>query len=188
MKSTAVAQRLGIVVLITLASIAFHEFGHFVVYRLGGCPVQITLQSVRPIGNVTAPLNRLALSAGPAFSLIAAVVCLLVARRSPNFFWVTSAFINAATLRLFPLTMDVFRAIEKAAPFSDEGNLVIAITTNPTGRVILLLGIFAVFLLLTVVVARLYDFNKHRAAKVAGVYFLSLAVAIGVVLIDEWLR
>jgi hypothetical protein len=54
LKARTTAQRVGIVVLLTLASIAFHEFGHFVVYRLEDCPVRITLQSVRPIGNVSA--------------------------------------------------------------------------------------------------------------------------------------
>jgi len=65
---------------LSLAAIVFHELGHFIVYCLRGCPVRITLQSVRPIGNVSAPLNDLALASGPAFSLLAAIVCLLVAR------------------------------------------------------------------------------------------------------------
>ena len=111
--------------------------------------------------------NDLALAAGPAFSLIAAIVCLFVARHRPSFFWVTAAFTNA-TLILFPLTMDVLRAIKKAVPFSDEGNLAITITTSSAGRVIFLLGICAVFLLLTVVIARLYDFQRHRTAKVVN--------------------
>jgi hypothetical protein len=184
LKPATIAQRAGLVALLTIAAIAFHEFGHFIVYRIGGCPVRITLQSVRPIGNVSGPLNDLALAAGPAFSLIAAVVCLVLARRSPSFFWVTAAFTNA-TLRLFPLMMDVLRVFEKAAPFSDEGNLAITITTNPAGRVVLLLSVFAVFISLTLVVARLYNFVKHSAAKIVGIYFLSLATGIAVVLIDE---
>ena len=187
LKLATLAQRAGLVVLLTIAAIAFHEFGHFIVYRLGGCPVRITLQSVRPVGTVSAPLNDLALAAGPAFSLIAAVVCLVLARRRPSFFWVTAAFTNA-TLRLFPLIMDVLRVFEKAAPFSDEGNLALTVTTYPAGRVILLLGVFAVFLSLTVVVARLYNFVKYSAAKVVGIYFLSLAAGIAVVLIDELLQ
>jgi hypothetical protein len=181
------AQRTGLVVLLTIVAIGFHEFGHYIVYRLGGCPVRITLQSVRPIGKVSAPLNDLALAAGPAFSLIAAAVGLVLAWRRPSFLWVTAAFTNA-TLRLFPLIMDVLRVFEKAAPFSDEGNLAITITTSPAGRVILLLGAFAIFLSLTLVVARLYGFVKHATAKVAGVYFLSLATGIAVVLIDELLH
>ncbi len=187
MKPATTAQRAGLVGLFTIAAIAFHEFGHLIVYRLGGCPVRITLQSVRPIGNVSAPLNDLALAAGPAFSLIAAVVFLVLARSRPSFFWVTAAFTNA-TLRLFPLIMDVVRVFENAAPFSDEGNMAIAITTNPAGRVVLLLGVFAAFLSLSVVVARLYNFVKHSAAKVVGIYFLSLATGIAVVLIDELLH
>jgi hypothetical protein len=181
------AQRAGLVALLTIAAIAFHEFGHFIVYWIGRCPVRISLQSVRPIGYVSAPLNDLALAAGPAFSLIAAVVCLILARRRPSFFWVTAAFTNA-TLRLFPLIMDVLRVFEKAAPFSDEGDLAITITTNPAGRVVLLLGVFSVFLSLTVVVTRRYVFVKHFAAKVVGIYFLSLATGIAVVLIDELLH
>jgi hypothetical protein len=187
LKSETIAQRVGIVVLFALTSIAFHELGHFIVYRLGGCPVRITLQSVRPIGYVSAPLDHLALAAGPAFSLIAAVVCLFLAWRRPSFFWVTAAFTNA-TLRLFPLAMDMSRVIEKAEPFSDEGNLALAITTNRAGRVTFLLVAFIIFLSLTVVVARRYNFEKHRAAKVVGIYLLSLAAGIAVVLIDELLR
>jgi Zn-dependent protease len=42
-------QRLAIVVFLSLASIVFHEFGHFVVYKSAGVPVPVTLQSVRPV-------------------------------------------------------------------------------------------------------------------------------------------
>ena len=44
LKARTTAQRVGIVVLLTLASIAFHEFGHFVVYRLAarfGSPCKV---------------------------------------------------------------------------------------------------------------------------------------------------
>lgn len=187
MKSATVAQRFGIVVLLAIVSIAFHEFGHFTVYRLAGCPVRITLQSVRPIGDVSAPLNLLALAAGPAFSLIAAVLCLLVAWRRPNFFWVTAAFTNA-TLRLIPLVIDIIQAIEKTTPFSDEGDVVLALTTNPVARAVILLVVFAVFLSLTVVVARRYRFEKHRVAKIVAIYLLSLAVGIAILLIDQVLH
>jgi hypothetical protein len=104
-----------------------------------------------------------------------------------SFFWVTAAFTNA-TLRLFPLVMDIVRAIEKTTPFSDQGDVVIAITTNPAARAILLLGIFSGFFSLAVVVARGYSFEKHRAAKSVGIYLLSLAVGIAVLLIDEMLH
>jgi hypothetical protein len=187
LKPLTTVQRAGLVVLLSLAAIVFHELGHYIVYRLGGCPVRITFQSVRPIGNVSAPLNDLALAAGPAFSLLAAIVCWLVARRRPTFFWVTAAFTNA-TLRLFALAMDVLRVLEKAQPFSDEGNLAITITRNPTGRVIVLLGVFALFFSSTVVVARLYNFKKYPVAKTVGIYLLSLTACIAVVLIDELLR
>jgi hypothetical protein len=187
MKSATVAQRLGIIVLLAVVSIAFHELGHFTVYRLAGCPVRITLQSVRPIGHVSAPLNLLALAAGPAFSFIAAVLCLLLAWRRPSFFWVTAAFTNA-TLRLFPLAIDIVQAIEKTTPFSDEGDVVIAITRNPGARAVLLLSVFAVFLTLTLVVLRRYRFEKYRAAKIVGIYLLSLAVGIAVLLVDGMLH
>jgi hypothetical protein len=186
-KSATVAQRFGVIVLLAIVSIAFHEFGHFTVYRLAGCPVRITLQSVRPIGHVNASLNLVALAAGPAFSLIGAVLCLLLAWRRPGFFWITAAFTNS-TLRLVPLVIDVTQAIEKTTPFSDEGDVVLAITTNPVARAFILLGVFAVFLSLTVVVARRYRFEKHRVAKIVGIYLLSLAVGIAILLIDQMLH
>jgi len=124
---------------------------------------------------------------GPAFSLIVGVMCLLIARRRPTFFWVTAAFTNA-TLRLFPLVFDVSRATQKAERFSDEGNIVLAFTANSTGRAIVLLAIFAIFLSLTVLVARRYDFPRYRTAKVIGIYLLSLAVGISLVLVDEMLK
>jgi hypothetical protein len=186
-KSVTVAQRFGVIVLLAMVSIAFHELGHFTVYRLAACPVRITLQSVRPIGHVSPPLNLVALAAGPAFSLIAAVFCLLVASRRPSFFWITAAFTNA-TLRLVPLVIDVIQAIEKTTPFSDEGDVVLAITTNPVARAVILLVVFAVFLSLTVVVARRYRFEKHRVAKIVAIYLLSLAVGIAILLIDQMLH
>jgi hypothetical protein len=186
-KSATVAQRFGIVVLIAIVSIAFHEFGHFTVYRLAGCPVRITLQSVRPIGHVNGSLNLVALAAGPAFSLIGAILCLLIGRRRPGFFWITAAFTNS-TLRLVPLVIDIIQAIEKTTPFSDEGDVVLAITTNPVARAVILLSVFAVFLSLTVVVARRYRFEKHRAAKIVAIYVLSLAVGIAILFIDQMLH
>jgi hypothetical protein len=178
---------LGIVVLLTLASIAVHECGHYLVYKIARYPVRITLQSVRPIGYVNPRLDYLALAAGPAFSLIAAVLCLLIASRRPNFVWVTAAFTNA-TLRLFPLTMDVLRAIAHAKPFSDEGNVAIAMTTLATGRATLVLGVMAIFVYLSVRAARHYDFEKHHVAKSVGIYLLSLSIGIAVVVVDELLK
>jgi hypothetical protein len=78
-KSATLAYHLSIVVLLAIISIVLPELGHFIVYRLAGCPVRITQQSVRPIGNVSTPLNLLALAARPAFSLIAALVCRFLA-------------------------------------------------------------------------------------------------------------
>jgi hypothetical protein len=186
-KSATIAYRLSTVILLAIVSIALHELGHFSVYRLAGCPVRITLQSVRPIGHVSRALNLLALAAGPAFSLIAAGLCLFMVWRRPSFFWVTAAFTNA-TLRLFPLVIDIIQAIANTTTFSDEGDVMIAITTNPAARAILLLGIFAVFFTLAVVIARRYRFEKHRAVKSIGIYLLSLAVGIAVLLIDQKLH
>lgn len=90
MKSPSAAQRVGMVVLLTLASIALHETGHFLVYKIGGYPVRITLQSVRPIGQVNPELDHVALAAGPGFSAIVAVICLLIARNRPSFFCVVT--------------------------------------------------------------------------------------------------
>jgi hypothetical protein len=186
-KSPSVAQRAGMIVLLTLVSIALHETGHFLVYKIGGYPVRITLQSVRPIGQVSPQLDHVALAAGPGFSAIVAVICLLIARNRPSFFWVTAAFTNA-TLRLFPLTMDVFRAISNAKPFSDEGDVALAITTHPAGRALLVVGAIAIFVLLGVMAARRYGFEKHRVTKSVGVYLLSLSIGIAVVVVDELLK
>jgi hypothetical protein len=181
------ARRSAIVVILTLASIAVHECGHFLVYKIAGYPVQITLQSVQPIGYVNPRLNYVALAAGPAFSLIAAVSCLLIARRRPSFIWATAAFTNA-TLRIFPLTMDLLRAIKGAKPFSDEGNVAIAMTTLPGGRATLVLGVMAIFVCLSVIAARHYHFEKHQVAKSVTIYLLSLSVGIAVVVVDELLK
>jgi hypothetical protein len=186
-KSFPLAPRLGVVVLLTLASIALHESGHFFVYKIGGYPVRITLQSVRPIGDVNPQLDHVAVAAGPAFSLVAAIVCLLIARRRLSFVWVTAAFTNA-TLRLFPLAMDAFRAIRNAKPFSDEGVVVMAITMNRRGRATLVLGMMAIFVSLGVMAARHYGFQKHLVGKSVAIYLLSLSVGITVVIVDELLN
>jgi hypothetical protein len=101
-------RRVGIIVLLSLVSIALHELGHYTVYKFANIPVHITLQSVRPIAPVSGPVAVLGLAAGPVFSLITAVACLLIARHRPSFLWVTAAFTNA-TLRLFPCALDLAR-------------------------------------------------------------------------------
>jgi hypothetical protein len=180
-------RRASVVVLLTLVSIVIHEFGHFLVYRLGGCPVTVTLQSVRAAAPVDASLDGWAKAAGPALSLLAGSVCLLVARRRPSFTWATAALTNSS-LRLFPLVMDITRAVKGATPFSDEGDVARAFASTAVGRLSVLAVPVALSVLLTVLAGREYPFRSHRILKVTGVYLLSLAVGIGVVILDELLR
>jgi hypothetical protein len=98
-------RRVWTIVLLSLVSIPLHELGHCMVYKLANIPVHISLQSVRPITRVNGPVAVLGLMAGPAFSLIAAIICLQIARHRPGFFWPTAAFTNA-TIRFLPCTMD----------------------------------------------------------------------------------
>ena len=106
-------RRVGIVVFLSLISIPLHELGHYIVYKSANIPVHITFQSVRPIMSISGPVAMLGLAGGPAFSVIAAIACLLIATQRPRFFWITAAFTNA-TLRLFPCTMDLGRAVGQA--------------------------------------------------------------------------
>lgn len=181
------ARSVGTVALLTIASIAVHEFGHFLVYHLAGYPVHITLQSVHPVGYVDANLDHWAKLAGPALSLVAAAICLVVARRRPSFAWKTASFTNAS-LRLFPLAMDVLRAVKRAPAFSDEGEVALALTSATSGRLALLALPMAICLLLTALAAREYHFQRRGLLKSSGIYLLSLSVGVGVVIIDELLR
>jgi len=183
----AFLSRVGIVALLTIASIAVHEFGHFVVYRLAGYPVHITLQSVHAVGYVDPNLDRWAKVAGPALSLVAAAICLVVARRRPSFAWTTASFTNAS-LRLFPLAMDVSRAFQGAPAFSDEGEVALALTSAISGRLVFLAIPITVFLLLTALAAREYHFQRRGLLKSFGIYLFSLSIGVGVVIIDELLR
>jgi hypothetical protein len=129
----SLAQRVGIIVLLSLVSNPLHELGHYAVYKLDTVPVHITLQSVRPIAPISGPVAVLGLAGGPAFSLVAALACLLIARHRPGFFWATAAFTNA-TLRLFPCAMELVRALRGTTPFSDEGDIAVALTHSSTAR------------------------------------------------------
>lgn len=163
------------------------ELGHWTVYKFANIPVHITLQSVRPITPVSGPVAVPGLAAGPAFSLLAAFACLLIALRHPSFFWITAAFTNA-TLRLFPCTLDLLRALQRSTPFSDEGNIAVAITHTPIARFLVIVCFFAVAAILTVLAARQYRFQKHSALKVLAIYLLSLGTGIGVLLVDQLLH
>jgi hypothetical protein len=173
------------VVLLTLLSIVIHEGGHFVVYKLGGYPVRVTLQSVRPIGAVDPGWNAVALAAGPLTSVLAAIVCLVLARRhGDGFGWVTASFTNA-TLRIFPCTMELVRAITGGHPFSDEDAVIGSITQSSALRAVAVGLLLAIYAALAVIVARRYRFADHRRLKTVAVYALSLAVGIAIVIVDE---
>ena len=168
---------------LSLVSIPLHELGHYTVYRLANIPVHMTLQSVRPVTPISGPVAILGLAAGPTFSLVAALACLLIAQHRPGFFWPTAAFTNA-TIRLFPCAMDLQRAVSGGPPFSDEGDVAVALTHSLAARGLLILCVFAAAATLTVFAARQYHFQKHSILKVLGIYILSLGVGIGVLLVD----
>lgn len=179
----SLTRRLGIIVFLSLVSIPLHELGHYTVYRFANIPVHVTLQSVRPLASISGRVAVLGLAAGPAFSLVAALACLLIAQHRPGFFWPTAAFTNA-TVRLFPCAMDLLRAVSGGTPFSDEGEVAVALTYSLIARCLLILFVFVVAAILTVLAARQYHFQKHSMLKVLGIYLLSLVVGIGVLLVD----
>ena len=183
----SLARRLGVIVFLSLVSIPLHELGHYTVYLLANVPVHVTLQSVRPITSISGPIAVLGLAAGPAFSVVAALACLLIAQHRPGFFWPTAAFTNAS-IRLFPCAMDLQRAFSGGTPFSDEGGVAVALTHSLVARCLLILCVFAVSAILTVLAARQYHFQKHSMLKILGIYLLSLGVGIGVLLVDGLLH
>ena len=176
-----------IIVLLSLVSIPLHELGHYTVYKLANIPVHVTFQSVRPIAPIRGPVAELGLVAGPAFSLIAAVVCLLIARHRPGFFWPTAAFTNA-TIRLLPCTMDLLRVFQGGTPFSDEGDFGPALTHSPIARSVVILCFFTIAAILTALAARQYHFQKYGTLKLVGIYLLSLGIGIGVLIVDGLLH
>jgi hypothetical protein len=184
LRARQIVQRAIVVAFLAVVAIAVHESGHFIVYRLAGYSVHVTLQSVHPVGDVDAGLDRWAKLAGPVISLAAAVFCLVMARRRPSFAWATAAFTNA-TIRLFPLAMDVSRAVTGRGAFSDEGEVILAITAVRSARLFLLGIPIAAFLLAAVLAAREYHFRRAAALKIAVIYVWTLAIGIGIILIDE---
>jgi len=182
-----ILRRVGVIAILTLAAIALHELGHYLVYTAGGYPVVVTLQSVHPAGAVPRDLDDWAKAAGPAVSVAAAALFLWVCRARQAFAWVTAAFTNA-TLRLFPLTMDIVRAVRQKPPFSDEGEVALAWLGQGGGRLGGLGAMAVLCLALTVLAAREYRFSGRPVLKAIAVYAVSLAVGIGVVLVDELSR
>ena len=180
-------RRVGIVVFLSLISIPLHELGHYIVYSSANIPVRITFQSVRPITPISGPMATLGLAGGPAFSLVAAVGCLLIAKQRAGFFWITAAFTNA-TLRLFPCTMDLLHAIQGRMAFSDEGEIAIMLTQSSFARFLVVLCFFAAAATLSVLAARRYRFHKYTSLKAFGIYLLSLGTGICVLIVDELLH
>lgn len=181
------SSRVVVVVLLSLASIVVHEFGHYIVYKFARIPVKVSLQSVRPAGPASPQVDRIAKAGGPALSIFAALVCLLLARRGVSFSWITAAFTNAS-LRLFPCAMDILHAIKGSHPFSDEGDIAVSLATGQLGRILLVTLPFALYFGLTITVGRRFEFAQRRLINVIGIYLLSLAVGIAIVLIDEALH
>ena len=181
------ASRAAIVALLTIAAIVVHESGHFIGYRLAGYPVHVTLQSVHPVGAVNPSLDLWAKAAGPAVSLVAAVACLAVAQRRRSFTWATASFTNAS-LRLFPLLMDLLRAVKGAPAFSDEGEVARAVVSSNIPRATMLALLIGISLLVTTAAARQYHFARRPVLKSLCIYVVSLAVGIAVVIVDELLK
>jgi hypothetical protein len=101
---------------------------------------------------------------------------------------VTASFTNA-TLRLFPLTMDLLRAAKGRPPFSDEGEVALALLGGATGgRLAALSAVLAVSLLLAVLAGREYHFRGRAFFKNVAVYVFSLGIGIAVVIVDELTR
>ena len=185
--SPGLFRQIGIVFLFTLLSIAIHESGHFLVYTLADYPVKVTLQSVSPIGSVEPSADRWAKLAGPAASWVAALAFLFLALHRPGFTWATASLTNAS-IRVFPCFMDLFRAIQNGRPFSDEGDVAVSLTSTQGGRIAVVLAAIALSFVLMALSGRQYHFARRGTLKVAGIYFLSLATGIAVVLVDELIR
>jgi len=171
-------------ILLSWLAIEIHEMGHFLFYLLAGYHAQISLQQTTPLGEVPMSTEHAALLAGPAVSALAAVIFLLVARSRPGFGWAMAAFTNAS-LRLFPLTMDLIRAMQNGRPFSDEGTVAAAVTSGAIARVCLVAVPFVLFLVLTILAGRMFRFRRLAFLKVLGIYAATLAIGVGVVIADE---
>lgn len=184
LKSLNIGQRVAIIIVLTLFSIAVHEFGHFIVYSLAGVPVHVSLQSVRPTGDLDASLDHWAKFAGPGLSWLAAITLMAIGARHPGFGWTTVSFTNAS-IRLFPCVMDLVRAARGTPPFSDEGDVALALTKSSPGRASLIVLTIAVSLTLTVLAARQYRFVGKPVLKSFAVYIVSLTVGVAVVIVDE---
>ena len=109
-----------------------------------------------------------------------------MARRHASFGWATAAF-TQASLRLLPLTLDLLRAFPGRTPFSDEGELALAVSSSPSVRSALVLLAWLLFGGLTVLAARTFPVTRRRWLVVLAVYLGSLAVGIAAVVGDNLL-
>src|SRR5262245_22733794 len=171
---------------LSAGAIVLHELGHRAVFFLTGTPARMGFQRVDPTVPVSHSLWLWGKAGGPVLTLVVAAVLLGIARRRDSFAWATAAFTNAS-LRLFPLTVDLVRAIRGAPPFSDEGELVSALTPSIAGRVGGILAGWLVFGTLSLLAARTFPFRQRRWLGVSAVYLGSLAVGIGAAVADELL-
>jgi hypothetical protein len=178
------AGRAGIVALLAWLSVEIHELGHLSVYVFAGHPARMSFQRVSPAQPISDSLLHLGLLGGPAASLVAAILLLLVARRRRSFAWVTASFTNAS-IRVLPCVLDVLRALTGGRPFSDEGELALALTGSRISRAIVMVLVLGMWLGISTVVAREYDFRTKRLLKVIAIYALSVAVAVTTVIADE---
>jgi hypothetical protein len=173
------------IVLLSVIAIIIHESGHLMVYKLAGYSVRITLQSVRPVGNVDPEWNALALAAGPMASVLAAIAFLAIARHYDySFGWVTAAFTNA-TLRTFPCAMELVRAISGGHAFSDEDTIIASAITGRVPRAAIIALLLGAYMTLSVVAARRYRFASYHALKAIAIYVLILAVGISIAILDQ---
>ena len=179
-------RRAGVVLLLSAVAIELHELGHRAVFFLTGTPARMGFQRVDPTVPVSQALWLWGKTGRPLVTLVLSVAFVAVARRRGTFAWATAAFAQAS-LRLLPLTLDLVRAVRGATPFSDEGELVRAVSAAVPVRVALVLVAWAVFGTLSVLAARTFPFRRRRWLGVIAVYLLSLAVGIGAVIADDLL-
>jgi hypothetical protein len=179
-------RRAGVVILLSAVAIELHELGHRAVFFLTGTPARMGFQRVDPTVPVSQALWLWGKAGGPLVTLVLAVAFVAVARRRGTFGWATAAF-TQASLRLFPLTLDLLRAVRGAPPFSDEGELARAVSGAVPVRVALLLVAWGIFGVLSFLAAGTFPFRRRRWLGVTAVYLGSLAVGIGAALADELL-
>jgi hypothetical protein len=183
---SVVVKRVGTIALMAWVAIELHELGHLLAYSVAGYPARMSFQRVDPTVAVPGPVRLWAELAGPVASLVAAAVLLAIALRRPGFAWITAAFASAS-IRLLPCAMDLVRAVRGARPFSDEGEVAMALTTSRPGRAGLVLLALLPGLWLTARTAREYRFRGHAAVKAVLVYALTLSVGIFAILLDDLL-